>query len=165
MVSAQSFFGSSIPSVGFATIDDEVRGKVIDVEIRQQTDMNTSAPLFWPDGRPRMQATVTLETHQPTNEDDSGLHNLYIRGYMQNDVRAALRAIHTQVLVNGMWLRVRLDKIDEPRRAGMQGARHFEAEAWTAQNAPDWAENWPPSFENAKTGAPKSEGDDGPPPF
>jgi hypothetical protein len=165
MVSAQGFFGSSIPSVSFDKIGDKVRGRVIDVEIRQQIDMDTNTPMTWNDGRPRMQAVTTLETHQPTNEDDSGLHNLYIRGYMQNDVRGALRAIHSQVLTNGMWLEVTFAKEDEPRRRGMKGARHFDVIAWTAANPPEWATDFPPTFENASTGAPKDEAGTEEPPF
>ena len=152
MSNPQSFFGSAVPSVAFADEGDEVRGRVISVEIRDQRDMDSGELLTWADGRPKQMAVVMLETHEPADEDDSGMHNLYVRGYMQNDVRRALRAIHSQTLENGMWLAVRLHEIDAPRRRGMKGARHFEAQAWHSDDAPDWAENFPPKHEDAMIG-------------
>lgn len=153
MSDSSSFFGSAIPSVSFDTVDDEVRGKIISVEIRDQRDMETGEVLTWADGRVKQMAVVLLETHEPANEDDSGYHNLYVRGFMQNDIRGALRAIHVRGgLENGMWISVKLDSIDPPRRRGMKGARHFAAEVWTADETPEWATNWPPKVDEAKIG-------------
>ena len=165
MNSSESFFGSAIPTATFKEINDEVRGKVVGVEVREQRDIDTGEILRWQDGRPKQMAIVLLETHEPTDEDDSGLHNLYVRGYMQNDIRTALRAIHVQGLSNGMWLAVRLDTIDPPKKKGLNGARHFEAQAWDDET-PDWAKNWPPKYADAGVGhIPDEDDSEGPPPF
>ena len=153
MTDSSSFFGSAIPSATFADIGDEVRGKIIQVEIRDQRDMDTGEILTWADGRVKQMAVVLLETHEPADEDDSGYHNLYVRGFMQNDIRAALREIHHRGgLENGMWISVTLHTIDAPRRRGMKGARHFVAEVWQSDETPEWATNWPPKKDEAKIG-------------
>jgi hypothetical protein len=168
MTDSTSFFGSAIPSATFTDINDEVRGKVIGIEIRDQRDMDTGEILTWADGRIKQMAVVLLETHDPADEDDSGYHNLYVRGFMQNDIRRALRAVHVRGgLENGMWLSVRLDSIDEPRRRGMKGARHFEASVFLPDETPEWAETWPPKKDEAKVGHVETmdEGDSGSVPF
>ena len=52
--------------VGSAKFDahgDCVNGTITETpELRQQTDFDTGAPLFWDDGKPKMQLVVTLAT-------------------------------------------------------------------------------------------------------
>ncbi|MGH3965744.1 MAG: hypothetical protein ACRDRY_21245 [Pseudonocardiaceae bacterium] len=67
-------------------------------EVAQQTDFDTGEPMFWPDGRPKNQVivpgTVTQGLEGP---DDDGNRRLYIKGYMQNAVSAALKAVGAKV--------------------------------------------------------------------
>jgi len=148
-----AFFGGSIPSVKFSSTGDTVLGKVIERELRVQTDIDDpTITLYWdPDTRqrPKMQLVATLETHEPdeTDENDTGLERLYIKGYMQNDFTNALRKARMRDLTPGTWVQVEFASEDAPKRRGMSGARHYKVEVWPANAPPVWAQNWPPKFE------------------
>lgn len=121
------FFGGTTPAAKFDTIGDKVGGKVMAKEIRDQTDLDTGTVVTWPDGRPKKMAVVTLQVAQPTEEDD-GLRNLYVRGYMQRAITDAVRDAKLKDLPNGSWLEVTFSGEDKPARKGVNGARRYEAE-------------------------------------
>jgi hypothetical protein len=50
------------PSAKFETPGTSVTGKITDLQVRQQTDVRTREPLNWPNGDPKMQLVVTLQT-------------------------------------------------------------------------------------------------------
>lgn len=59
--------------------DPKIKGRVIKVERKQQTDFDTGELQFWPNGDPRMQTVFTLQVFPPTPDDD-GLRTIYARG-------------------------------------------------------------------------------------
>lgn len=83
--------GVSYPTVKFKTVGDSVAGRIVAVADVQATEFGSSNPAFWPDGSPKMQAKLTLET-EPGNEESRV--NLYITPSknMRNPVRAAIAA-------------------------------------------------------------------------
>lgn len=78
-------------SAKFENPGDSITGKVIAVETRQVTDINTNEPKTWDDGSPQLQAVITLETalRDPEIEGDDGKRNVYIK--MWGDQRKALQ--------------------------------------------------------------------------
>lgn len=143
------FFGGQPPAAKFDAEGDTIEGVVMAKELRQQTDpQDASTVLTWPDGRPKMQALVTLQVAKP-DEDDDGLRILYVRGYMQRAIVQALRAQHLRDLPINAHLKVTWASTDAPTVKGHDGARQYEAEiklptrrtagrgAGKVRNAPD----------------------------
>lgn len=63
-------------------------------EMRQQTDyVEKGKPLFWPDGSPKMQVVVTVDTdyRDSTKPNDDGKRRWYLRWHSLDAVRAAIR--------------------------------------------------------------------------
>lgn len=73
-------FGGGGKAAKFETIGDTVEGTITDATISQQTDMETNQPLTWPDGSPRMQLVVTLQTNERIDDNDDGVRRVYAKG-------------------------------------------------------------------------------------
>lgn len=73
-------FGGGGKAAKFDEVGDEVRGAITDVQVTQQTDMETGAPLTWSDGSPRKQLVVTLQTDERSGDDDDGVRRIYAKG-------------------------------------------------------------------------------------
>jgi len=73
-------FGGGGKAAKFDNIGDTVEGQITDAQITQQTDMETNQPLTWPDGSPRMQLVVTLQTTERVDEQDDGVRRIYAKG-------------------------------------------------------------------------------------
>jgi hypothetical protein len=69
--------GKSFP---FEEIGDRVRGQIIDMERRQQTDLQTNEPRFFPNGQPMFAVVITLQTELSEDETDDGQRTVWIRG-------------------------------------------------------------------------------------
>jgi hypothetical protein len=123
MTDTSSFFGEAIPAIKFKDIGDTVSGRVVEKEMRQQTDMDGELK-NWPDGRPMMMVVLTLEIQEPT-EDDPGTRNLFIRGFMQNAFRTALKEAKLRDITDGMYVSVQYSSQDTPKRRGQEGAKQF----------------------------------------
>ena len=61
-------------------IGDKVQGKVVDIKRVQQTSFDDGTPLEWPDGSPRMQTVVEIQTSETTSGDDDGVRTLWLKG-------------------------------------------------------------------------------------
>lgn len=72
--------GQNAKSFGFDNLDDAVEGEITKVELRQQTSLDDNKPLTFPDGQPRMQLVVTLQTKLHDNEEDDGIRMIYAKG-------------------------------------------------------------------------------------
>jgi hypothetical protein len=73
-------FGGGGKAAKFDSIGDTVEGTITDAQITQQTDMETNQPLTWPDGSPRMQLVVTLQTTERIDDNDDGIRRIYAKG-------------------------------------------------------------------------------------
>lgn len=73
-------FGGGGSAAKFDEIGDEVKGVITDVQVTQQTDMETGAPLTWSDGSPRKQLVVTLQTEDHSGDEDDGVRRIYAKG-------------------------------------------------------------------------------------
>lgn len=73
-------FGGGGKAAKFENIGDTVEGTITDCQVSQQTDMETNQPLTWPDGSPRMQLVVTLQTNERIDDNDDGIRRVYAKG-------------------------------------------------------------------------------------
>ena len=106
-------------------------GKIVErPELRQQTDFKSGDPLFWPDGNPRMQLVVTVQTElrDPTNPDDDGKRRHFIKGNLQKAVREAVQAAGAKGLEVGGSLFVTRTGQEAPKQRGEDGAWIYAAE-------------------------------------
>ena len=120
--------GAGGRSAKFEQHKDEIDGIVVSSELRQQTKYGTSELKFWDDGNPMMQMVVTLQiTGDAMDEDDDLLRKVYVRGQMQEAVKAAVvKAGETGLDVGGR-LFVRYVSDAEPLKPGFNGAKQFIA--------------------------------------
>jgi len=108
--------GPQVPSVSWKTArrGESITGVLVKPhETRQQTSMEDNTPLFWPDGKPRTQAVLTLQTTHNKNEwtsenfqtraesdpdfKDDGVRALFVSGgSMPKALKAAMRAARAQ---------------------------------------------------------------------
>ena len=73
-------FGGGGKAAKFEAIGDTVEGTISNVQVSQQTSMEDNTPLTWPDGSPRMQLVITLQTAAKESDDDDGVRKLYAKG-------------------------------------------------------------------------------------
>lgn len=72
-------FAGGAKAFQFNEFGDTVSGEVTAAEIRQQTSIEGEL-LTWPDGKPRQQLVITLQTKLHENDDDDGLRTVYAKG-------------------------------------------------------------------------------------
>jgi hypothetical protein len=100
---------------------------VLKKEARQQTEFGTRKPLFWDDGRKRMQVVITLQTDERDDANDDGVRLLFVKGKnMTRAIRDAVRAAGCSSLDVGGKLAIRYVRDDEST-GGRQPPKVYEA--------------------------------------
>lgn len=66
-------------------------GEITGIEAQQQTDFQTGAPLFYPNGNPKPQVVIHLRTNlrNPERSMDDGVRAFYVKGYSIPNLRMA----------------------------------------------------------------------------
>jgi hypothetical protein len=149
--SVDEFFarsGGGAPSFYFDQPGAQVVGTITDMQVRQQTQIGTNAPLFFDDGTPRMQLEITLQTQlsgwqgvkpdkiptqnvngqdvpKPPSEDD-GKRRIYVRYKLKDAVDKALAAANKKAPAVGDQLAVRWSG-QEPNPMGGNAIKLYEA--------------------------------------
>jgi hypothetical protein len=72
--------GNGAKAFAFEELGNRVRGVIVEMKTRQQTDMQTGEPAFWSNGDPKMMLHVTLQTELQDSDDDEGMRSVYLRG-------------------------------------------------------------------------------------
>lgn len=114
----------------FNNVGDYVVGALTDMDLRQQTDMETNAPKYWTNGEPRMVLVLTLQTELQDNENDDGKRSVWCRGgnYIAASgsgtsslvaVRDALKAAKVADLEVGGLLKMTHTGLGKPTSKGM----------------------------------------------
>lgn len=101
--------GNGIASAKFEAIGTTVGGIITEEpEMRQQTNFDTDLPDFWPDGKPKMQLVVTVQTdlRDPQDPEDDGQRRFYVRANLQKAVASAVRKAKATALEVGGTLQV-----------------------------------------------------------
>lgn len=122
--------GGGIPAAKFDTIGDIVKGTIVNSEVAQQTEFGTGVLKTWDDGRPMMQAVITLQTAErdPQVDDDQGLRKLYVRGQMQAAVRDAVRRSGASGLELGGTLAVQYKENEPAKQRGFNPKKVYVAQ-------------------------------------
>lgn len=81
---------SGAPTAQFPEIGTTVKGKITDTFVRQSIDYDTQIPETWPNGDPKKELVITIDTGV---EDENGntLRRLYCTGNMFTAVKTAIR--------------------------------------------------------------------------
>ncbi|MFI8593757.1 hypothetical protein ACIGCK_04915 [Microbacterium sp. NPDC078428] len=103
-----SLFESSSKGIKFDTVGASVTGTVKSApRERQQTKYGTQEPDFWPNGDPKMQILVDLQTDQRVDATDDGERTLYVASKnMKRAIGEAIRAAGAADILPGGVLTV-----------------------------------------------------------
>jgi hypothetical protein len=118
------------------------KGTILDMEVSQQTDMDTGDPLVWDDGKPRMQLVVTLQTDLRNGEgmsapamerlsdpsEDDGIRRLFVKAQMQKAVRDAVRASSQSQMRIGGVLAVQYAQDGVKKKASYDAPKEYVAQ-------------------------------------
>lgn len=119
--------GSGGRTAKFHEVGAKVSGYVQTTEVRQQTDFDTNAPLFWDDGKPRMELVITIETDERDDDDDDGIRKLYVKGQMQQAIADAVRKAGQRGLAIGGRLAVKFNDEEPPTKKGRSPKKLYVA--------------------------------------
>lgn len=74
-------------------IGTSVEGEIVEIRAEQQTDFTTGEPLYYPNGKPKPQVVIHLQTtlQDPNRVGDSGIRGVYVKGYNIGQLRLACR--------------------------------------------------------------------------
>lgn len=74
-------------------IGTSVEGEIVEIRAEQQTDFTTGDPLYYPNGKPKPQVVIHLQTtlNDPNRVGDSGIRGVYVKGYNIGQLRLACR--------------------------------------------------------------------------
>lgn len=121
---ADSLLGPVVPSVTWPEIGSSVTGTVMDVSVNVQTNMDGEI-LTFPDGSPRQQIIVTLQTEDSEDDDDDGRRRLFVKGQMMQALRAVCRQLKVPGLRAGGLLSVTYESDGKPARKGLSAPKQF----------------------------------------
>jgi len=85
-----ALLGKAIPAVSWPEIGTTVEGVILKLEHGQARDPDGN-PKTFPDGAPRMQVVITVQTELREDEDDDGRRRIFVKGGMVADLRSALQ--------------------------------------------------------------------------
>jgi hypothetical protein len=123
----------------FEQIGDTVEGIITHAERTQQTSMETQEPLTWPDGQPRMQLVITLQTEQHEDDNDDGLRRIFAKGgrfepqegtgtSMKDAIADAVKKSGSKTLDEGGWLKVGYSGNGKKTNRGYSAPKLFRAQ-------------------------------------
>lgn len=123
----QFLLSSGVPSFKFEKHGDTAKGPVVSLDMQQQKDFTTQAPMVWDDGRPRMQLRIVLATDARDNDEDNGQRAIYVKGNMQAAVRDAIKSAGAAKIEVGGTLAVRYSGDGEPPKRGLNAPKEYKA--------------------------------------
>jgi hypothetical protein len=125
-----SLFESSSKGVKFDTVGASVTGIVKSApRERQQTKYGTQEPDFWPNGDPKMQILVDLQTEQRVDASDDGERTLYVASKnMKRAIGEAIRAANASDIAPGGVLTVTYVGNDPASKNPANPAKLYQAQ-------------------------------------
>lgn len=126
-----AFMGGGSKTFPFDTVGDEVTGRILSIQQRQQTDMKTNEPAFWGDGKPKMMFTITLQTKIREDEDDDGVRTINVRWKSQEAVQKAVKMAGAKKPEIGGILTMKFTGEGVPSQKGFSKPKF-----WSAQYVP-----------------------------
>lgn len=124
-----SLFDSSNKGVKFTNVGDEITGTIAGAPYeRQQTKFGTQEPDFWPDGTPKMQILVPLQTALREDPNDNGERTLYVASKnMKSAIGQAIRAAGASDITPGGTLTVKYVGNDPASKNPANPAKLYQA--------------------------------------
>jgi hypothetical protein len=130
--------GSGGSATKFENLGDSVEGTITEVRLTQQTDLETQAPLFWTDGKPRMQLVVSIQTDQGNGTDDDGIRRIFAKGgnyevangsgkSMKDAIADALKKSEAKGIEEGGWLKVAYTGDGKKTNRGFSAPKLYKA--------------------------------------
>lgn len=115
MTDANAFLLSSgTPSFKFIPVGATVKGTIESLEMMQQNDFESGAPLWWDEAKtqPRMQLRIVLQTdlRDESITNDDGRRAIYVKGNLQQSVRDAIKKAGADKIEEGGLLAVKYVK-------------------------------------------------------
>jgi len=128
--------GKSFP---FENIGDVAKGRIVNVERRQQTSFDGNEKLTWDDGSPRMLTYIEIQTDLREDDDDEGVRALYAKGgnfevaegkgqAMEKAIVDAVKKAGCKSIDEGAELTVGFTGKAKPTTRGFQPAKLFVAQ-------------------------------------
>lgn len=132
--------GSGAKAFSFDNIGDKVRGTIVSMDKRQQTDMDTGDPVFWANGDPKYMLQVTLQTELQHSDDDEGMRSVYLRGGNYTPAKgkgsSSLNAVKDAVKRSGTDKGIEISGDLSLEYTGEAKAGAFKAKLYTAEYRP-----------------------------
>jgi hypothetical protein len=125
-----SLFDSSSKGVKFDVVGATISGTVKSApRERQQTKFGSQEPDFWPNGDPKMQILVDLQTDQRADLSDDGARTLYVAsGNMKRAISEAIRAANASDIEPGGTLTVQYVGNDPASKNPANPAKMYAAQ-------------------------------------
>jgi len=131
-------FGGGGKAAKFEEVGDMVAGEILNVDVTQQTDMDTGTPLTWSDGRPREQLVIALQTELHEDDEDDGVRRIYAKGgnyevasgkgkAMKDAIADALRKVGAKSIDEGGFLRVAYTGVGKKTNRGYSAPKLYTA--------------------------------------
>ena len=117
-------------TAAFKEHGDSVEGEIVRYDQFQRRDIKTKEPLSWPDGNPKMNIVITVQTVIIEDDDDDGMRNIYINVPSQPlaALRQALMKARAKGIAEGGYLTATFVSTDKPSGPGMSGQKQFAFE-------------------------------------
>ena len=146
-------FGGGGKAAKFEAIGDTCEGTITDAQISQQTDMESNQPLTWPDGSPRMQLVITLQTTERTDDNDDGVRRIYAKGgkyevasgtgsSLKDAIADAVRKSGSQSLTEGGTLKVGYSGEGKKTNRGFSAPKLYRATYTAPVKSVDASDLW-----------------------
>jgi hypothetical protein len=146
-------FGGGGKAAKFETIGDAVEGTITDAVVSQQTDMESNQPLTWPDGSPRMQLVITLQTTERIDDNDDGMRRIYAKGgkyevasgagtSLKDAIADAVRKAGAQSLTEGGTLKVGYSGEGKKTNRGFSAPKLYRAVYTAPVKSVDASDLW-----------------------
>ncbi len=131
--------GGGSKSAKFEELGDSVEGTITSAELTQQTDLETQAPLFWTDGKPRMQLVVGIQTDgERADDNDDGVRKVYAKGgayevssgsgkSMKDAIADAVKKANAPTLEVGGWIKVAYTGEGKKTNRGFSAPKLYKA--------------------------------------
>jgi len=145
-------FAAGGKSARFENEGDMVVGKIVSSEVKQQTAIDEdNKPLFWPNGDPRMQLVIRLQTDE-RGDDDDGIRAIYAKGgdyevdtgqgkSMKSAIADAVKKAGAPTLVEGDILKVAFTGMGKKTSRGFNAPKLYTAKYEVAPKATVSAED------------------------
>ena len=120
--------GGGTKSAKFEKIGTVVKGVIVaKPELQQQRDPKDNKPQTWPDGNPKQQVKVILQTEQRDDDEDDGRRAVYIKSNMLKAVQAAMKTAGTTKLEVGGTLAIKFVKEGEKKNKAFSAPKLYAA--------------------------------------